>query len=246
MKTDPSILPQYRGAPVPWITRWSGEVSRAPWTVVQDQQGPKIIYPPDGLPEKLDAHGVLWQREGLTRGGKPEWSAVNTYRQRRSMQRRLCQVCGQKITDRPIRWLMGIDQLDEIDDDWLTVSAPTCEGCIDLSLELCPNLPRYGYMILKVLDYSVWGVYGDILTRVGMAGSRPEPRAPGLRRFLGSVGYEEDYGQLFTLRMVLAKQQIVKLGKHVLEEYVEGQERPAFFDGPTTNMTDLISGLQDR
>lgn len=240
-KTDPATLPQFRGAPVPWVTRWSSEVQTIKWGVQMRRDGPHLLYQ-DGMPEYRDEHGVLWQREGLGRHGEPEWSAVNAYRQRKAMLRGLCQICGQKIEDKPIRWLLGIDQVEEIDPErWITQSPPTCNGCVELSLELCPNLKRYGYMIFKVIDYEIWGVFGEALVRAGLAGSRPGPM--GLRRIQTGIGYNEDYGALFNLNMVLAKQQIVLWGKHVLEEFVPGKERPNNYEGPTTTLAAMVEEL---
>lgn len=215
MATDPSTLPQFDGRPVPWVTRWSGEVHPDRYKYgVQMSQG-KLVLCYEDRKENRDGTGVLWQREGLTRKGRPDWASVNTYRQRSAMQKRRCQVCGNKITETPIRWLMPIDGLEQVDEDTtITMQPPTCSECIPTALDLCPNLVRQGYMILKVIDYSMWGVFGHVVTMT----------EGGPRKFQTAVSYDTSkYGPEFSLTQVMAQQQVVQLGKFVVETKVEGK-----------------------
>lgn len=221
MTTDPSVLPQYKGRPVPWVTRWSHERSadRLNYGVQVTRDGSFRLGYKDGK-DVRDGTGMLWQREGIARGGEPEWAAVNTYRQRSSMRRCQCQVCGKKIDERPIRWLMPPDGIEQVDEDtFITMQPPTCSECIPLALDLCPNLKKYGYQILKVIDYDQWGVYGDVVTMT----------EGGPRRFKSAVSYNTaDYGPDFRLAHVMAQQAVVRLGKFVVEERVEGKARLEF------------------
>jgi hypothetical protein len=216
--TDPSTLPQFKGHPVPWVTRWSHERSadRLNYGVQITKDGSFRLGYKDGK-DVRDGTGMLWQREGIARGGEPEWAAVNTYRQRSSMRRCQCQVCGKKIDERPIRWLMPPDGIEQVDEDTLiTMQPPTCSECIPLALELCPNLKKHGYQILKVLDYKPWGVYGDVVMM----------SEGGLRKFKSAVSYDTTmYGPEFRLSHVMAQQAVVQLGKFVVEERVEGKAR---------------------
>lgn len=211
--TDPNALPQFEGRPVPWITRWTNEIADDRYKyglqMARDGGTPFLTY--NNGPEDRQG-GTLWQREGIMRGGEPDWRNVSTYRQRASMTRRRCQVCGSKITDQPIRWLMPLDGLEQVDEDTtITMQAPTCSECIPLALDLCPNLKRAGYMILKVLDYEVWGVYGHVMVSVD---GQP-------RRFQSAISYDlSHYGPGFSLGQVMAQQQVVALGKYVVEEQV--------------------------
>jgi hypothetical protein len=172
--TDPSTLPQWKNHPVPWVTRWTGEVdSTAPTMSLHRGNMQVHLRYPDGN-EDRDDHGVLWKREGILRGGEPQFSELNTYRQRASMNKRLCQVCGKKINARLIRWVVGRRQLIDFENEEMfapsgnhlpgefgTISPPTCDACIPLATTLCPYLKKEGYAILKVLEYERWGVMGQ-------------------------------------------------------------------------------------
>lgn len=207
-KTDPARLPQWKGRAVPWITRWTGERSTSPFRPTI-RNGLLAIEYEDGN-ENRERSGALWQRESLSRRGEPEFAMISTYRQRAAMTRGRCQVCGDKIEETPIRWLMPLDGIKHIDDSDITMSAPTCSGCIELALELCPHLKRKGYHILKVLDYEAWGVYGEFL----MLGEQGPVRGQSY------MGYEVDHPQGFSWHAVLAKQLVVRLTKYTIEETV--------------------------
>lgn len=204
--TDRSILPQYEGRPVPWVTRWTGEVNSSKLEVGITRDTVEVSYP--GGRDPRDAHGILWKREGLTRRGKPQWSQVNTYRQRAAMLKRKCQVCGTKIDERPIRWLVPRDQLHETSDGPVTISAPTCSGCIPLARELCPFLRTEEALVLKVLAYEPWGVYGE-----GITVDRETGKGRDLRGIY--VSYDDPP---IDLSAVIAFQQIILFTKFVIEE----------------------------
>lgn len=111
--------------------------------------------------EETNEYGILWQREGIARGGEPQYSQVSTPRQRAAMRKCLCQVCGKKIEGRPIRWLMHPDQFDETTNT--TMNPPTCEDCIPVALDNCPQLKKAGFRIAKVVEYKPWGVHGGVV-----------------------------------------------------------------------------------
>lgn len=223
MTTDRTKLPQFKGRPVPWVTRWTAEISDSRYDLAFTTREGHLSYS-DGN-NHHDSHGVLWQREGIGRGGEPDWASVSTYRQKASMERRKCQVCGDKIADGPIRWLMplgeGYEIFNENEDNevFLTWNPPTCEGCVLLALELCPHLKRNGYQVLKVLDYEVWGVTG--LTMVVSEGQAfpmqtfvPYEEAPDLP--IPSTDLRQQQ------KRIMAQQTIVKLGKYVVDEIQPG------------------------
>lgn len=214
--TPASALPQWKGHAVPWVTRWTGEVCDDKLQVSISREGVHLEYK-DGNENRDRDTGLLWKREGLGRAGEPQFAEVNTYRQRASMRHRKCQVCGSKINDRPIRWLMSRKQLHRGDatapwgvdeDSALTMSAPTCSACIPLALGLCPHLRSSPWLILKVLDYEPWGVYGEAV-RV----DRETGRGRDLRGIM--VPFENPP---IELSAVVAFQSVVRLTKYVIEE----------------------------
>lgn len=216
--TEASKLPDFNGRPVPWITRWSNEILRIPYSLEVVPGGTIRTVYPDGNEDRLG--DTLWQREGLTRGGEPQWKSVNTYRQRKAMRRCHCQVCGDKIDTRPITFLMPMDGLEHLDENTvLTVQAPTCEACIPLALKLCPHLKKYGYQIVKAIDYSMWGIYGEVVFTVENQ----------IRRMQTYIGYDQHNPPEFSLGQVVAKQQVIQLGKYVTEIHARkegGDEQP--------------------
>lgn len=207
LMTDPASLPQYKGAPVPWITRWTGEVSDTKLKVFYENNRLGIGY--EDKNENRDEFGVLWKREGLTRQGRPQYAEVNTYRQRAAMNKRMCQVCGSKIDERPIRWLLTKDLLHNYEEGMaITRSAPTCSTCIPLARTLCPHLSTVDSMILKVLEYDIWGIYGQAIHIDQESGKTYDLRGV-------HSGYKEPQ---IPLRQLVAFQQVALLRKFVIEE----------------------------
>lgn len=207
--TPKSALPQWaeKDQPVPWVTRWTNEVNQTKLQVSITRDGLTLSYA-DGN-EDRDAFGVLWKREGITRGGTPQFSEINTYRQRAAMNKCLCQVCGKKIQERPIRWLMSRASLHHLEDGTaLTISAPTCSPCIPLAVELCPHLKTSDPVILRVLEYEKWGVYGEAVHYDEEGG-----RARDLRGV-----YVPYVNSPIPLAAAVGFQQVVRLTKFAIEE----------------------------
>lgn len=209
--TDPSTLLSHKGHPVPWVTRWTGEIVEEQLSVAMDPDGLLLHYPRGN--EDREANGVLWYREGIKRGGEPEYSQVNVYRQRASMRKCLCQVCGKKIDARPISWITPIEEpiFDSDDGHVYTQTPPVCDGCAALALHVCPALRSRGYRRLKVLEYEIAGVYGEAIVFV-------KDRTAMSRRKGLTMVFDQDYGDDFSWRAVGAKQQVVRLTKFVVEE----------------------------
>jgi hypothetical protein len=168
--TDTSVVNQpellrYHGRVVPWVTRWTDEVRRHQVRFKRTRSGDLVVSYADGFPEERDPNGFLWQREGIKRGGEPEFAMVSTYRQRRAMRKGVCQVCGRRIDKRPIQWLVPESLFDYTQQgEAVTLSAPTCSDCIPIALELCPHLKRNQLLLAKVLEYQVWGVSGEAVS----------------------------------------------------------------------------------
>jgi hypothetical protein len=151
---------------VPWVSRWSGEADKAALGIAKHATTGQLtlFYQDTGTPDDQrdrDEHGVLWSRDGQDRSGYPEFGQVNTLRQRACMLERLCQVCGTKILDSPIHWLMGPNHLYQVDGRFVTMSPPTCSACVSISKSLCPHLSTQGSRLLLVARYEIWGVYGE-------------------------------------------------------------------------------------
>lgn len=199
---------QWKGHPVPWVARWTGEVDQTSVSVgIERATGITVAFYEDGI-ENRDEHGVLWHREGINRTGTPQFGEVSVYRQRAAMRHRLCQVCGEKIEGRLIRWLLHPAQIVERNGKTITMSPPTCDPCIELSKAECPAMKRER-VIAKVLDYEPWGVYGTVV-RMNDAGDV---------QTTGRTYIEYDRKDFaFDYRAVIAKQQIVEWTKFIIEE----------------------------
>lgn len=206
VQTPVEKLPQHKGRPVPWVARWSDEAPTGPAQIGIRADGSCAVYYEDGVENRED-NGVLWIREGIRRGGTPEYSQVSAYRQRASMRHRLCQVCGSKIETPVIRWLLDPRQINTSRAGVTrTISPPTCDACIPLALELCPALKK-DHAIAKVLEYEITGVWSTVVRVVdGEAQQTNEVM----------VDYDRtDYPFAFT--QVIARQQVVTWTKFVME-----------------------------
>lgn len=169
--TEPARLPQFRGAPVPWVTRWSGEVSEAEPVLVRTEHGPTLSYP-DGQ-ENRDDHGVLWRREGISRAGQPLLDEVNVYRQRMSLLKRRCHVCGSPPTTDHIYVLVEPRQLSTgPTGETLTTASPLCLGCVELAKTFIPVERHPRLQLLRVDDLRIWGVYGRAMAATPAGGAQ--------------------------------------------------------------------------
>lgn len=209
--TDKSTLPQWEGHVVPWVARWTGEVNNDALTVSMHVQSQQLALSYKDAREIHDEFGILWKREGLGRTGEPEFAQYNTFRQRSCMHYRRCQVCGSKITDRVITWLMPKQALRFVDEGiCITDSPPTCASCIPVAQELCPHLKDpQNSVILRVLEYRLWGVQGDGVLRDGNGNTQ---RVNGV-----IMEYGHPLPQ-FPTTAIAAKRQIVQLTKFTAQE----------------------------
>jgi hypothetical protein len=106
---------------VPWNAMWSGEM-RYEIRPCRWASGDLAIWCPH-------APGV----------GRPIFARPHMVRQRQSIVRMLCTVCG-KPTQPGDRWWFA---LGHYEDRWfMTTEAPVHRACADLALELCPHLKR--------------------------------------------------------------------------------------------------------
>jgi hypothetical protein len=159
----------------PYITAWSTELD--PSVMLIARPGGGIAYADEVMADR-DRHGVLWFRTPFRpREGGPEFGRVHPVRQRRAMQRLLCQVCAGPAnkTDDGVLWLLRDHR-----DDWPSwpngmgvTEPPVCGPCVRLSVRSCPAL-RDGAAVVRVGTFPIVGVYGPLYR-----GGSPGPTAVG-------------------------------------------------------------------
>lgn len=159
-------LSGYGSMTVPYITAWSEETD--PPCVPVELAGRGIGYADETLADR-DRHGVLWLRTLFRPGqGRPVFGKVHPTRQRRAMQRLLCQVCACPAdrTEDGVLWL-----LRDFREDWpswpngmATTEPPICRPCVQLSIRLCPAL-RKGSAVIRARSYTLVGVDGLLYRR---------------------------------------------------------------------------------
>lgn len=185
------------GLRVPWVTKWSGEVSELQRVqlVTEPGRGPQVVVQPGG-PAARDAQGAMWFLDGAGRGGTPLWSTVHSARHRRAMLRPCCQVCGVALPARDIPWLFSEEEWGALVKlGFITSTAPTCRACWDVAARSCPHLAGQPTVRAIVGEAVPWGVVGDLY--------RPD----------GSIAERRDQVPLGhpRLRLTLAKQLIMRL-----------------------------------
>jgi hypothetical protein len=151
----------------PYITAWSEEHAQ-PYTLIERLHG--IGYADETIGDR-DSHGVLWARTPLRpRQGRPEFQRVHPQRQRRAMQRLLCQVCAgpADCNEDGVLWV-----LKDHRDDWPSwpnrmgvTEPPVCAPCARIASNLCPALRR-GAAVIRVGSCPVIGVRGMLYRRGG-------------------------------------------------------------------------------
>lgn len=170
---DTSHLLRHDGQIVPWVTRWSGEIAPQSVSLRRSSAGALVATYDDDIPDNRDWDhgGVVWQRESVSRAGEPQFGYVNTLRQRSAMRHGRCEVCGRRITDRPINWLVPETLLSHVYGDPVTAQAPTCDECLPIAMDLCPFLRRRTARLLmaRVLEYRTFGAFGNGFLREGDA-----------------------------------------------------------------------------
>ncbi|HEV8559185.1 MAG TPA: hypothetical protein VGR06_22805 [Actinophytocola sp.] len=152
---------RYRGAVVPYITAWSEERALPVRIIERPLLG--IGYTDESFVDR-DEHGVLWRRVLSRPGaGRPLFGEIHTPRQRRAMQRLLCQVCSGPAdqNEAGTLWL-----LKDHRGDWPgwpngmgVTEPPVCLPCARTAINLCPSLRR-GHVALRVAHHPIAGVQG--------------------------------------------------------------------------------------
>lgn len=147
---------------VPHVALWSGEQSLTP-EVIATRQG--IGYA-DERPADRDDRGVLWvRREENPTVGDPEYGGVHARRQYLTMRDLLCQGCGGPADrdDQGVLWLHEDDRGKWR--DWperlITTHPPVCLPCARTAIEQCHHLLTNPWVVLRVRDSVLDGVYGQ-------------------------------------------------------------------------------------
>ncbi|MFD8947660.1 hypothetical protein ACFV0B_02210 [Streptomyces xanthophaeus] len=133
--------------------------------MVRHRTGRGIGFTDEG-PYDRDADGVLWIRQAIARGsGRPLFPTVHALRQRRTVSRMLCQVCGaDTLKHDPERQLFVLKDVGRpIEEGELTTAAPVCPPCALIAVEHCPHLR--GHVAAWVERPLPWGVAGILYDR---------------------------------------------------------------------------------
>ncbi|WP_019631979.1 hypothetical protein [Actinomadura atramentaria] len=156
---QPPVAATARQGLVPYIASWSSERFLPCELVVR---GGRLGYADETALDR-DRHGVLWTRMSVSPGrGRPDFGRVHLLRQRRAMNRRLCQVCAAPC-DESALWLLSTREYE--DDPWpapiSTGHPPVCPGCARRSVAACPHL-RGGYVAVRARRAVIGGVFGTL------------------------------------------------------------------------------------
>ena len=194
----------FKGRPVPFIAAWSSELDFHPGRNYRvmlnhafNQEGYTTWVGYDKeTPHDRDAAGVLWARQVASPGmGVPHFGKVHSARQRKAMNKFLCQVCGGPADSTSAGWLWVLltAETDRIAryGNTTTTNPPVCRACVPLAREGCPAVRR-AHTVVRAAQVSAWGVIGTIPTG---------PDGP-----LSSFAYTDA-----EVRQVLAMQQVVTL-----------------------------------
>jgi hypothetical protein len=155
---------RWRGRPVPWVARWSGERIDPALYLTWTRQG-RLAYHDERVTDR--AFGVLWYRNRDGRCGTPEFGEIHTGRHLSCMTTPLCQVCGNRTREESgrIGWLVDADEWALLADPTkptTTITPPTCRPCWPLATRACPHLRATGTTRFTVAVASPVAVYGDL------------------------------------------------------------------------------------
>ena len=156
--------PVFRGLPVPWVSRWTGEISSDSYVIGTDHlNNQHIIYNPE-TPFDRDKRNILWLRENpMANGtGEPEFATFSAYRQRACMEEGRCQVCGNHI-EGPWWWIMSDQQLMLFEaSSNVTENPPLCESCVSETERWCPHIKKHPHEVWKVSNTTPVAYMGEV------------------------------------------------------------------------------------
>lgn len=129
---------------------------------------PRLTYK-DLRPEDRDKHGDLWIRtEESADPGRPRFDFLHSARQRRCMEKMLCQVCAGPADRNRDGWLFVDWRNEDSPPTWpersITYMPPLCVEHAQASVQQCPFLRRDEHVLLRVRRPRLYGVSGTIYT----------------------------------------------------------------------------------
>ncbi|MFG1956943.1 hypothetical protein [Nonomuraea sp. NPDC049028] len=193
----------------PYVIGWTGEAQQHALRWRRHRDGDTLAY----LDHRASdyAYGVLRLRQGQQMTGKPNFKTVNTRRQWRCMDKRLCQVCAQPAVDPDtgrIWWLLSSGYGDG--GDGYTNAPPTCPACVPQAISQCAHLRRNA-AVFTVADCSPYGVRSDLFA----------PHLPPLMPYeWNAIVAFDDHD----VRHVLARELLMRL--HDVRPAVTGADAP--------------------
>lgn len=201
----------HKGLIVPYTTAWSSEavtLTGNPYLMLRTPPyggAPYLAYRNEKPGSEVRPHGVLWGRMPDTPGvGEPQFLQMNITRQRTTMERAGCSVCGGPGEVWMAPAIIWDEHLTEhgLGAPYQTSDPPVCQACIPLALQQCPNLRQHGFVFLSVRKWSISGVRGYLADPHTLDFDGQDFDVP----LHGSVGYDPD-----RLRLTLAKGLLVTL-----------------------------------
>lgn len=172
---DPTTgRPVWQGVPVPYVTRWTGEVYdlslihlyfRDELIVCYSDPSLNTFGMRAGLRADRDEMGILWYKEAPGRAGwgDPVFRDVHCGRQRECMIDKVCQVCGAPFGDTTVTFLTTRVPARGKGGPLVTSRAPACRRCIDVTLANCPPQMRKPRSIIHARSYRPDSVIADVL-----------------------------------------------------------------------------------
>ncbi|TDQ00642.1 hypothetical protein [Labedaea rhizosphaerae] len=153
----------FRGphGPVPYVAMWSAEeVQQGP--LVETRQG--IAYADESSVDR-DHYGLLWSRVTSRQGvGEPRYRQMHPLRQRRAMNRLLCQVCAGPADHNDDGTLWLVPDQPPLWPGWpersQTTQPPLCMRCARIAVKACPSL-KPGYIAIRAHSF-VSGAWGGL------------------------------------------------------------------------------------
>lgn len=148
------LLPRHGNLPIPWVTRREGEFNSASfsprWSIVTSPpwSGEWAITDLPGC--ERDDQGIWWSPAVGDRNGRPEFSQVHDLRQRSAMDHLRCQVCGLRVKDDPLPWIVEDSGIDERNDLIVTANPPLHTDCAAAALTYCPAMRRHAFSYIDV------------------------------------------------------------------------------------------------
>lgn len=179
--------PTYKGKVIPWVARRAGRrnddgIPGARMRMAIDPATEETLWVLDIPGFFRDDQGWLWapdQPEALN--GRPEFAQINITRQRRCMDEKLCQVCGESAINAANEVTFVIPRADLEKPPIIASQAPVCLVCIPIALDQCPHLRQVAHAVIAapvdaVVAVAVIGDVYDLKGKIEYQGIIP-PRA---------------------------------------------------------------------